>query len=257
MIQDHISIWYLNRLFGLLAYATLFGTVLLGELRMLRKVKGDLTLFRFHTPLGIFSVFLIVLHAISALADNYKWGKQLVWTQYLGFSFGDQWLTWLSLGSLAAYLIVLIALSSATSSIQALGYRNWKRIHYLTYACFALAFIHSINLGTDIKTSPLSPFIRPFIYFSAMIVFSLLIARMLHAIVVFDDQTEINITMVLCILLVMGTAGGAVAWNDLGSKENELQEKVKAQERANTDTSHQVDKVQQIIDNMQSLLGVR
>ena len=89
-VKDTKTIWIMTRLFGLLAYVFLFITILLGELRLLSWIKGSFTLFRFHTPAAIFSTYLVLLHFIAALADNFKWGKTVTFVQYLGFSYSDK-----------------------------------------------------------------------------------------------------------------------------------------------------------------------
>ncbi|RMD58158.1 hypothetical protein D6825_01840, partial [Candidatus Woesearchaeota archaeon] len=203
-IRDTPFVWYQTRLFGLISYFFLFMTVLIGELRVLSKDKSRLKIFRFHKPIAIFSLFLVLVHGFAAVADNYKWGAQLSFSQYLGFSFGDKWLTLLSFGTLAFYLMILVALTSFKRSVRALGYRRWKRIHYLSYLLFAIAFTHAAGLGTDIKHSQISIVIYPLVYASMLIVLSLFLARLAHGAFKLSDQTEINLTAVLFCALVIG-----------------------------------------------------
>ncbi len=199
------AIWLQTRLLGLLAFTTLFLTVLLGEARLLAKNKSQVTLFRYHKPLAMFSTYLVLLHFISAVFDKYKWGKQLGFTQYLGFSFGDQWLIYLSLGTLAFYLMLLIGATSATRSIQMIGFKRWKIIHFLSYLVFLIAFIHALNLGTDVKHGVMSTFLKPAILVSFAIVTALFATRILASFPIFDDQAEVNLTIAIFLLLLILT----------------------------------------------------
>jgi DMSO/TMAO reductase YedYZ heme-binding membrane subunit len=221
LISETENIWLATRLFGLLAYISLFIALTLGEIRMLSKIKGNFTLFRFHVPFSIFSIYLVVMHFISAISDKFKWGVGLKFTDFLGFNFSDKWLILLSLGTLAFYLMFIVGMTSATKSIQFLGFKRWKIIHYLSYLSFIIAYIHSINLGTDLRHSVLSPILFPFFVASFLFVISLLITRILNSFSLFSDQLEIILVAAFFILLIFGMAFLA---NRLYTAENKLEE---------------------------------
>jgi hypothetical protein len=86
-ISETSTIWVLTRIFGMVAFFSLAIAITLGELRLLHIMKADFALFKFHTPMAIFALFVAMLHGISGLMDNYKWGVGVSWTSYLGFSF--------------------------------------------------------------------------------------------------------------------------------------------------------------------------
>jgi DMSO/TMAO reductase YedYZ heme-binding membrane subunit len=203
-IKDTENIWIMTRFFGIMSYIFLFTTILLGELRLLTKIKGDFLLFRFHTPVAIFSLYLVFLHFASALIDNFKWGKSVTFLQYLGFSFSDKWLIFLSLGTLAFYLMIIVAVTSARKSIQIIGFKKWKIVHYLSYFSLIIAYIHSMNLGTDLKHSSLAVILVPFFIITFFGATSLVITRMLKGLNIFEDQLEINLAAVFFILLILG-----------------------------------------------------
>lgn len=54
---------------------------------------------------------------------------------------------WTALGVLAAELMVLVYVSFGLR--KRIGVRNWRRLHYATYAVFALATLHGLAAGTD------------------------------------------------------------------------------------------------------------
>ncbi|NTV23426.1 MAG: hypothetical protein HGA85_03560 [Nanoarchaeota archaeon] len=215
--------WLLTRIFGILSFAALFATVVLGEIRLLSKVKADFALFTLHVPIAKMSIFLVLLHFISALFDEFKWGKYLTFTQYLGFSFSDRWLTLLSLGTIAFYLMLIVGLSSAKKSIQKIGYKRWKIVHYLSYLSFFIAYIHSVNLGTDLRHSQFSAILNPVFIVCFLFVLSLLIARIMSSFRLFEDQYEMTLSAVFCLVLVFGLIYNIVLHRDLEAKVREFE----------------------------------
>lgn len=207
LVSTQPAIWYETRIFGLLAYAALFLTVVIGELRILSKNKAATAgIFRYHKPVAIFATYLVGLHLVAAANDNFKWGKGLSFLQYLGFSFGDKWLVLLSFGALAFYLMLLVGLTSRTKAIQRIGFKNWKLIHYLSYLSFVLAYVHSVGLGTDIKSSILSPVLSPLFVASFLFVVALLLTRVANGFNVLSDQWEVNLAGIFFLLLLGGLA---------------------------------------------------
>jgi predicted ferric reductase len=206
LIQNTEWIWFLTRAMGLLSYVFLFLSMVLGELRLLMKGKGDFWPFRYHHVVSVFSLFLILGHFIAAFADNYMWGKNLRFTQYLGLSFSDKWLTFLSLGVIAFYLLVLVGITFPRRGGYSIGYSKWRLVHYLSYIAFFIAYIHAVNLGTDIKTSPLHTILSPLIVFSFILVLGLFITRIINIFNLFSDLTEVAMAAVLFILLLSASA---------------------------------------------------
>jgi sulfoxide reductase heme-binding subunit YedZ len=54
---------------------------------------------------------------------------------------------WTAAGVLAAELMVLVYVSFSLR--KRIGTRNWRRLHWATYALFALATAHGLGAGTD------------------------------------------------------------------------------------------------------------
>jgi methionine sulfoxide reductase heme-binding subunit len=206
IVRDTETVWLLTRSLGLLSYLFLFVSIALGELRLLTKGRSEFAIFSFHKPASIFAVFLVAAHFIAAFADDYKWGKQLTFVQYLGFSFSDKWLAYLSLGVLAFYLMLLVSLTCSGRPMRSLGFRGWKLVHYLSYAAYAMAYVHAVTLGTDIKTSALSPVLHPLIVLSFAVVCGLLAARILSGLGAFSDQLEASMAAILFVLLISSAA---------------------------------------------------
>jgi methionine sulfoxide reductase heme-binding subunit len=243
-VRDSSLIWIQARVFGLLSFFSLFIAVVLGEMRLLSKVKAKFGLFRFHTPMAIFAMFMVVAHFASAALDNFKWGKGVAFVQYLGFSFSDKWLVYLSLGTLAFYLMLIIGLTSRTTAIQRIGFKRWKLIHFLSYLSFVVAYIHSVNLGTDLKTSFLAPYLSVTVILMFFFVISLLITRFIGSFGAFADQWEINLAATFLIVLFVGsvlitrsTLQKDQQLADLESQLASVQADIAAQERSVHDLS--------------------
>jgi|SRR5689334_6875153 ferric reductase like protein len=57
---------------------------------------------------------------------------------------------WMGLGIVAAYLALAIALSVYIR--PRIGYAWWRRLHYLTFAVYALTLVHGVATGSDTRT---------------------------------------------------------------------------------------------------------
>jgi Ferric reductase like transmembrane component len=57
---------------------------------------------------------------------------------------------WMGLGIVAAYLALAVALSVYIR--PRIGYAWWRRLHYLTFAVYALTLAHGIATGSDTRT---------------------------------------------------------------------------------------------------------
>ncbi|MCB9359335.1 ferric reductase-like transmembrane domain-containing protein [Candidatus Woesearchaeota archaeon] len=210
-VRNTELIWVLTRFFGILSLTVLMIVVILGELRMLTVIKADFVLFRFHKPLGIFLIFLVIAHFISAVFDKFMWGKTLLFHQFLGFSFSDKWLVLLSLGTLAFYLLFIVGATSSQPAMQFLRFKRWKMIHLLSYLAYLMAYIHSVNLGTDIKHSILSPFLSIFFTLGFLVATALFLSRMLQARIKQDDQASVVLATIIIVILIIGTVGVGIA----------------------------------------------
>jgi methionine sulfoxide reductase heme-binding subunit len=191
------QIWLLTRGFGLAAFAALSSLVIIGELRLL----GFNKLFKLHCSAGVLTFYIALLHGLSAVFDKFKWGVNLNFTDFLGFNYSSKWLILLSIGTIAFYLIILVALTSSMQAIQMLGFKKWKIVHYLSYAAIAAVFAHSMLLGTDIKTSSLSWIVLPAVVSLFAAATGLLAIRIIR-----QSLTPKQITMVIFAAVLLSAA---------------------------------------------------
>jgi methionine sulfoxide reductase heme-binding subunit len=187
------GIWLLTRSLGLLSITALFAMVIIGELKLLGYKKP----FRWHCDIAILTFYLALLHGISAAFDRFKWGKGLSFTDYLGFNFSGQWMILLSMGTIAFYLIILVSVTSSSGKIKALGFRRWKLVHYLSYAVLFIVFVHSMLLGTDMKSGLLGSLLFPLSAFTFSTATGLLVIR------IFKKSLHNRKDVVLSIMLML------------------------------------------------------
>jgi sulfoxide reductase heme-binding subunit YedZ len=99
-----------------------------------------------HRSLSLVAVVFVAGHVITAIADPYV-TIGLAAILIPGTSPYEPF--WLGLG--AASLDLMIALI-ATSLVRArLGRRTWRSVHWLAYACWPVAFAHSLGSSTDLQ----------------------------------------------------------------------------------------------------------
>lgn len=242
-IKDTALIWYETRIFGLISFIALFATVILGEIRLLHKTKGEFELFRFHKPIAIFAVTTVFLHMASAMMDKFKWGKTISLVQFLGFSFSDKWLIFLSFGTLAFYLMIIISMTSMQKGMQFFGFKKWKLVHFLSYAAFIIAYIHSVNLGTDLKTGELQYILMPIFLICFWTTISLVLARITSSFIAFEDQKEYNLLASFFILLVVGLVLSAKFMVAATQETESLQSQVYESRMAVSAYSEEVEKL--------------
>jgi predicted ferric reductase len=139
---DGTVAWELSRATGYTAFAALALDVTLGLLisTKLSRATG-VELHRWVSPIAL---ALVLGHAVILLGDGFARLDALdllvpFASPYRPIAVG--------LGVIAAYLAVVVHGSFALR--KRLGTRTWRRLHYLSFAAFALAAGHALLAGTD------------------------------------------------------------------------------------------------------------
>jgi predicted ferric reductase len=100
-----------------------------------------------HNFLTLLSTIFLGVHVLAVLVDPYikfSWADTLV-------PFVSQYRApWLALGIVAMYVGIAIGIS--TWLRPHIGYKMWRKLHYLTFGIFVLATAHSIGTGSDTQT---------------------------------------------------------------------------------------------------------
>lgn len=140
------TFWILARASGLTAYVLLTLSVLAGltvkskPFKTLR-LPAVTDLHRFLALLGLGAV---AIHGITLVLDT---TVKITPAALLLPGLVPYRPVWTALGVLAGELMALIYVSFALR--KRIGMKNWRRLHYATYAVFALATMHGLAAGTD------------------------------------------------------------------------------------------------------------
>ncbi len=142
----------LARLSGLLTgYAAVVLVALMARLPWIERHVGSDRLTRWHAIGGRYTVVAMVVHIASvvwsyARSSQVSTGRQVsvLLRTYPG----------VLLASIAAAVLIGVALTSVRAVRRAVGYQAWYRLHLLTYVGVALAFSHQLSNGTDFVYHP-------------------------------------------------------------------------------------------------------
>ena len=141
------GLWYATRATGLVTLLMLTASVLLGLL-----VAGRFSSQRWprfltqglHRNISLLVLVFLVLHVGTTVLDSYT----SIPLSAAFVPFASAYKTgWLSLGAVALDLLIALVVTSLVRN--RLGYRTWRRLHWLAYACWPVAVAHGLGIGTD------------------------------------------------------------------------------------------------------------
>lgn len=140
------TFWILARASGLTAYVLLTLSVLAG---LTVKSKPFTTLrlpavTDLHRFLALLGLGAVAIHGLALVLDT---TVEISPAALLVPGLVPYRPLWSALGVLAANLMALIYVSFALR--KRIGMKNWRRLHFATYAVFALATTHGLAAGTD------------------------------------------------------------------------------------------------------------
>jgi sulfoxide reductase heme-binding subunit YedZ len=140
-------LWYTTRGAGAVSLVLLSAVVVLGVLSSLRFETGTWPRFLttgLHRNVSLTAVVFLALHIVTAVVDPFT---HLGWLAAV-VPFSSYYRTiWLGLGVIAFELLVAITVTSLIRGF--IGHRAWRAIHWLAYASWPVAVVHSIGTGTD------------------------------------------------------------------------------------------------------------
>jgi methionine sulfoxide reductase heme-binding subunit len=144
------ALWYASRATGVVSLLLLTAVVLLG---VLVNRKGRLPgLPRFavtglHRNLSLLAVLFVAVHVLTAVADPYVSIRLLAAVVPFTSSYQP---FWLGLGAVSIDLIAALVLSSLLRA--RLPARFWRAVHWLAYAAYPVAVLHSIGSSSDLRS---------------------------------------------------------------------------------------------------------
>jgi sulfoxide reductase heme-binding subunit YedZ len=143
--------WYVGRAAGVVAYALLTGGVLLGVLlggRARFRRWPTFAVTDVHRFVAILTGVFLGLHVSAVLLDRVV---PFSLAQVLVPGLSGYRPLWVSLGIVAAYLLLAVAVT--TRLRKRLGHARWRRWHSLSFGVWGAATLHELGAGTDAGTS--------------------------------------------------------------------------------------------------------
>ena len=139
--------WYFGRATGLIALVLLTATIVLGVLGPLRvsiRAWPRFALRTLHRDLALLSLLVIAIHVLTVVLDGFVQIPLSAAVLPVGSSYRP---LWTALGAVSFDLLLAIVLTSLLR--RQIGDRNWRLVHWLTYASWPLAVAHGLGAGSD------------------------------------------------------------------------------------------------------------
>jgi DMSO/TMAO reductase YedYZ heme-binding membrane subunit len=148
-VKGDPTLWILARAAGFTAYGLLTASVLAGLVLRSRPAPGRLrprVVADVHRLLAVLGLGALALHAAALALDGVARISPIA---LVVPGIAPRMRLAVAVGVLAGDLMILVAASSGLR--RRIGFRVWRRIHWLTYAVFAAASAHGIMAGTDAR----------------------------------------------------------------------------------------------------------
>ncbi len=145
------ALWYATRGAGAITTVLLTASVVfgIGEVRLWR--PGAVPRFAvasLHRTISLLAVALLAVHIGTTLLDSFP--RIGVLNAVVPFA-TDYRQLWMGLGTLASDLLLALVITSLVR--RRMGYRAWRGVHWLAYACWPIAIAHGIGAGSDTKST--------------------------------------------------------------------------------------------------------
>lgn len=146
-MTNNIGLWYAARATGLVALLLLTATMVWGMLTSSRSGPAGWPRFTatlLHRNLSLLTLAFLAVHVGSSVIDRYAgigWLDALV-------PFGSVYKPlWLGLGAIAFDLLLALMVTSLLR--PRINVRLWRAVHWAAYACWPVALVHAVVIGTD------------------------------------------------------------------------------------------------------------
>lgn len=143
------TLWYLTRATGVVALLLLTAAVVFGVLSSIRWRSGRLPRFLIgglHRNVTLIAIAFVAIHVVTTVADGYA----PVGLRDAVIPFVSPYRPiWLGLGAVAFDLLLALVITSFLR--MRLGFRMWRAVHWLAYASWPVALLHSLGTGSDAR----------------------------------------------------------------------------------------------------------
>lgn len=143
------AMWFATRGTGVVSLVLLTVVVVLGiagSLRLKSPRWPRFVVAGLHRNLTLLALVFIAAHVLTTVLDGYA----PIGLKDAVIPFISPYRpVWLGLGAVAFDLLLAL---TATSLLRArVGYRTWRALHWLAYASWPVALVHSLGTGTDAR----------------------------------------------------------------------------------------------------------
>ncbi len=142
------GLWYATRATGLVSLLLLTASVLFGLLTIGKFGDGErwprFLTQGLHRHISLLVLVFLALHVGTTVLDSYT--SISLTAAFVPFASSYK-ANWLALGAVALDLLIALVVTSLLR--ERLGYRVWRRLHWLAYACWPVAVAHGLGIGTD------------------------------------------------------------------------------------------------------------
>jgi methionine sulfoxide reductase heme-binding subunit len=152
-ITSSTALWYASRATGVVALVLLTVVVVLGILVSRRGRLPGLPRFAttsLHRSMSLLAVAFTGIHVITAIADPYV--SIGIAAAVIPFTSAYKAL-WIGLGAVSLDIIIALIITSLARA--RIGRRSWRAVHWLAYACWPVALLHSIGSSGDLRSGGL------------------------------------------------------------------------------------------------------
>lgn len=143
--------WYLTRSTGAVALLLLTGALALGIADFQRLGTPRWPRFvvdSLHRSLSLLALVFLALHILTAVLDSFA--PISLAAAFIPF-ISSYRPFWLGLGAVACDLLIALIVTSLLR--QRIGHARWRAVHWLAYACWPVALLHSLGTGSDVKSA--------------------------------------------------------------------------------------------------------
>ncbi len=140
--------WYLTRATGVMSLLLLTCVVALGVANAARLTTSSWPRFLtdgVHRRASMLALAFLAIHIITTVLDTFV--SISLFDAVIPF-IGSYRPFWLGLGAAAFDMLLAVWISSLLRA--RVGARTWRSLHWLAYACWPVAVLHSIGTGTDV-----------------------------------------------------------------------------------------------------------
>jgi sulfoxide reductase heme-binding subunit YedZ len=143
--------WFITRGSAVVTLILLTLTVALGVASVKRIESAGIPRFvinAVHRNASLFAVVFLAIHVVTAVLDTYVTTR--IVDAFIPFDAAYRPF-WMGLGAISLDLFLAVLVTSLLR--RHIGYRGWRATHWLAYASWPVALLHTLGTGSDVDTT--------------------------------------------------------------------------------------------------------